>query len=396
MTGPKTARAVTLLWGEDPYLLREAALDVLGDVRATEVDGAEWQGRELQDLATPSLFGERRALLVSDARALPKDALSELAAYLAAPDPDALLVIVAVVGERGKVPAALEKVIAPAGAVRRIALARKELEPWLVEQAHRRGMDLGVPAARALVETLGPDPAPLVGALEQLADAFVGAKITPALVAQQFRGLGEQKAWDLCDRAFGLDLPGAIRSLRSIEEGGDDPLKTLGAVAARLRDLIGVRSLPERTPPAEVARIVGTAVRLAGAAVSAAVAELHLGPARGPARPHHRSRPSAQERRERRRRDAHARRSDRLGTLNDQIRGPREAALLPGGGALVHDALGGGLVEGASCLAGAFLRRLCVALGHRDARLLRGGLQRRAHGFVALAARLVLLVPFDL
>ncbi len=214
-------------------------------------------GGELQDLATPSLFGERRALLVSDARALPKDALSELAAYLAAPDPDALLVIVAVVGERGKVPAALEKVIAPAGAVRRIALARKELEPWLVEQAHRRGMDLGVPAARALVETLGPDPAPLVGALEQLADAFVGAKITPALVAQQFRGLGEQKAWDLCDRAFGLDLPGAIRSLRSIEEGGDDPLKTLGAVAARLRDLIGVRSLPERTPPAEVARIVG-------------------------------------------------------------------------------------------------------------------------------------------
>jgi DNA polymerase-3 subunit delta len=256
-TGQKTAGAITLLWGEDAYLLREAALGVFGDLRATEVDAAEWQGGELQDLATPSLFGERRALLISDARVLSKDALGELAAYVAAPDPDALLVIVAVVGERSKAPAALDKLVAPVGSVRRVAIARKELEPWLVDQARRRGMDLGVPSARALVETLGPDPAPLVGAIEQLGDAFEGAKITPALVAQQFRGLGEQKAWDLCDRAFGGDLPGAIRSLRSIEEGGDDALKTLGAVAARLRDLIRVRALPERTPPAEVARIAG-------------------------------------------------------------------------------------------------------------------------------------------
>ena len=47
--------------------------------------------------------------------------------------------------------------------------------------------------------------------------------ITPQIVAQQFRGLGEQKVWDLCDRAFSKDLPGAIRSLKSIEAGGDDP-----------------------------------------------------------------------------------------------------------------------------------------------------------------------------
>jgi DNA polymerase III delta subunit len=69
--------------------------------------------------------------------------------------------------------------------------------------------------------------------------------------------LGEQKAWDLCDKAFSKDLAGAIRSLRSIEEGGDDALKTLGAIASRLRDLIKVRALPERTPPAEAAKAAG-------------------------------------------------------------------------------------------------------------------------------------------
>ena len=69
-------------------------------------------------------------------------------------------------------------------------------------------------------------------ALEQLASAFPGEKLTPQLVARQFRGLGEQKVWDLCDRAFGKDLPGAIRSLRAIEEGRDDPLMVLAASRA--------------------------------------------------------------------------------------------------------------------------------------------------------------------
>ena len=85
--------SVTLLWGEDEFLLRERALDLLGELKPTEVDGGEWQGHELQDLATPSLFGEPRALLITDAKSLPKEAIADLAAYLASPDPDAPLVI---------------------------------------------------------------------------------------------------------------------------------------------------------------------------------------------------------------------------------------------------------------------------------------------------------------
>ena len=86
---------------------------------------------------------------------------------------------------------------------------------------------------------------------------FAGERVGPREIAQQFRGLGEQKTWDLCDRAFGKDLPGAIRSLRAIEEGGDDPLMVLGGIAARLRDLLKVRSLPDRMPPAQVAKEAG-------------------------------------------------------------------------------------------------------------------------------------------
>ena len=107
------------------------------------------------------------------------------------------------------------------------------------------------------MQTLGEDLAQLAGALDQLGAAFEGRRITPAEVHRQFRGLGEQKTWDLCDRAFGKDLPGAIRALRAIEESGDEALMVLGGIAVRVRDLIRVRALPDRTPPAQVAKQAG-------------------------------------------------------------------------------------------------------------------------------------------
>ena len=249
---------VHLLWGEDAFLLRRAALEILGsDVRPQEIDAGEWQGGETADLATPSLFGERRALLVTDARHLPDDALRELAAYLAAPAPDAELVLCAVVGERARAPAAVVKMVAPVGEVREVKVSRKDLPGWVGRQAKAKGMEVAPDGATALVETVGEDPGALDQALDQLSSAFLGDRVTRLIVLQQFRGLGEQHIWDLCDRAFRRDLPGSMRSLRALQEAGHDPLMILGGIAARLRDLLRVKALPDRMPPAELARAAG-------------------------------------------------------------------------------------------------------------------------------------------
>jgi len=248
---------VFLLWGEDEFLLREAALELLGDLQPVEVDGGLWQGGETADLATPSLFGERRALLVSNAKALPDEGVRELARYLEAPDPGAPLVLVAVVGDRAKAPAALVKLVKGVGTVTEVKIQRKELPGWLLKRATAKGLDLAPDGAAALVDTLGEDPGALERALEQLATAFSGERITREIVARQFRGLGEQHVWDLCDRAFSRDLPGAMRSLRTLLEAGEAGLMLLGAITSRLRDLIRVASLPERLAPADAARQAG-------------------------------------------------------------------------------------------------------------------------------------------
>jgi DNA polymerase-3 subunit delta len=255
---PAANTGVTLLWGEDSFLLREAALELFGDISPTEVDASDWQGKELEDLATPSLFGERRGLLINDARSLSKDAIATLTVFLQTPlDPDSPLVICCPVSERAKAPAALDKLVKPVGTVVQVAVARRDLEPWLIQRADKIQLQLSQPAARALVETLGEETGRLVAALDQLGSAFPGSAITPQLVTEQFSGLGDQKVWDLCDNAFGKDMPAAIRSLRSLEAAGDEPLMILGAIAARLRDLIRVRSLPDKMPLAQVAKAAG-------------------------------------------------------------------------------------------------------------------------------------------
>jgi DNA polymerase III delta subunit len=151
----------------------------------------------------------------------------------------------------------LAKLVKPVGEVRHVTLSRKELPAWLSSRARRHGVDLAPDAARAMIETLGESPAVLDAAVQQLGVAYPDTRITRGAVVEQFRGLGEQQIWDLCDRIFGRDGAGSIRTLRALLDGRYDPLVILGGLASRLRDLIRVKVLPERMPPADIARAAG-------------------------------------------------------------------------------------------------------------------------------------------
>jgi DNA polymerase-3 subunit delta len=149
------------------------------------------------------------------------------------------------------------KLVKGVGTVTEVKIQRKELPSWILKRAKTKELDLAPDGAAALVDTLGEEPGALERALDQLATAFAGERITREIVSRQFRGLGEQHVWDLCDKAFSRDLPGAMRSLRTLLEAGEAGLMLLGAITSRLRDLIRVKSLPERLAPAEAARQAG-------------------------------------------------------------------------------------------------------------------------------------------
>ena len=252
------AAPVVMLWGEHLFLLREAAREILGDVRAQEIDGADWQSGLTGDLATPSLFGEQRGLLVVNAQDLTADAAAEVGRYASAPSPDARLVLAFVLSSRSKGPP--KKVLEALGKaveVRRVAVDRKELPGWVLARAKSRGLSATPQGAKQLVDTMGEDPAALDQAVEQLASSHATEGLTLQTVNAQFRGLGERKIWDLTDAAFTGRVAEAMRTLAALLEAGEEPIMILGGIASRLRDLIRVRALPPKIPLAEVARQAG-------------------------------------------------------------------------------------------------------------------------------------------
>jgi DNA polymerase-3 subunit delta len=255
VTKPPT---IALFWGEDEFLLRQAALELLSahDLHAAEVDAGEWRGGETSDLATPSLWGERRGLLVTGCQALPEASLRELRSYLEAPSPDAVLALTLV--SRARTAPPLGKMVQSAGGLaRQVALRRQDLPKWILDRGRARGVRVSGPAATALISAVGDDPAALDQCVEQLATAFPGALVGPEQVRAQFQGLGEQRVWDLCDRAFSGQLPEALVVLRSLLDGRDDPLLILGGIASRLRDLVRVQELPARMQPQDAAKAAG-------------------------------------------------------------------------------------------------------------------------------------------
>src|SRR5712691_9221528 len=172
-----------LFWGEDEFLLRQAALQFLeeGAAKATEVDAREWQGGEISDLSTPSLWGERRALLVSGCQGLPEAGARELRAYLQAPSPDALCVLTLVSKARSAPP--LAKAVQQAGGLsKQVALKRQDLPTWVLERARVHRVTLTPAGATALVGAVGETAAVLDQSVAQLGTAYAGREIGPAEV----------------------------------------------------------------------------------------------------------------------------------------------------------------------------------------------------------------------
>jgi DNA polymerase-3 subunit delta len=250
-----TTNSIVLLWGEDEHLLRLAAAETFAGARPTEVDAAQWRAGITADLATPSLFGEPRAFLVWNAQRLNEEALAELGSFAEAPTANATLVVAAAVSSRAKgPPPAVARAMKGKALVRRVAVERKDLPAWVLSRAGDLRMKATRSGAAILVQTIGEDPAMLDQALAQLRAAYPAEGLTAESVRAQFRGFGDRRIWELCDAAFGRDLSSATRCLAGLLEAREEPLALLGGIAARLRDLLRVRSLPDRTPPAEVAK----------------------------------------------------------------------------------------------------------------------------------------------
>ncbi|HVY11052.1 MAG TPA: DNA polymerase III subunit delta [Mycobacteriales bacterium] len=219
-----------------------------------EAAAAELTSDLLMELASPSLFGDERVLLVRSLQDLPKDVVDTLVS-IAEDDATELRIVGSHAGgAKGKaVLEALKGIGATVVPVPRISSLR-DREQFVIDEVKAAGGRMDREAAADLVAAVGTDLRELATASAQLA-ADVGRSVGVAEVALYYRGRAESSGFTVADRAVEGNAAAAIETLRWAFATGLDPVLVSSSLAANLRLIAQVAAAGQGSPDAVAARL---------------------------------------------------------------------------------------------------------------------------------------------
>jgi len=214
---------------------------------------------DIADALAPSLFSERRALIIRDLQDLPEESRDEVTRYLDSPDATTTVIFVHKGGVKGKALLDAIKKVKP----EIIACEPIKKEAEKEEFVRNLFLDLkrkATPGAvAALVGALGNDLRELQSAVSQIAaDAPAGA-IDELIIDKFHQGRVETTGFDVADATLDGNLSGALIALRSAIETGTDPVMITSAIASSLRSLAKVSGVNRGAKSFELAGQLGMA-----------------------------------------------------------------------------------------------------------------------------------------
>jgi DNA polymerase-3 subunit delta len=256
---------LTLVVGDEELLVARAVSEVLRTARAAdpdvdvrELDGADVAPGDLAELLSPSLFAERRVLVIQAAESLTKETAAEVLTYLADPLEEVTLLVVHAGGAKGK--ALLAPLQSAAG--RTLPAARitrlGERRDFLRAELRGDGRLVEEDAVGALLEAVGNDLRELASAASQLLSDTDGP-ITVEAVARYHRGRAEANGFAVAERAVEGDLAGALELVRWWSMIKLEHVLVTSALANTLRSMAMVASAG-RSPAGALAGQLGMPV----------------------------------------------------------------------------------------------------------------------------------------
>lgn len=206
-------------------------------------------------LATPSLFGGGRVVLVDDAQDLDAQARAVLLDLARAGAPGTAVVLrAASAGRQAKFFTELAKV---ADVVKVPKLKPSERRAWVRAELKSLGRRSDEQAVGALLELVGTDLRELAGAVAKLHVAVPPpAPITEPLVRDHLAPAAERTVFELSDAIFAGDTATALDYLASLFEQKEDPMRLLSLLAGQVRRLLQVRAY-DGASPARIAQLMG-------------------------------------------------------------------------------------------------------------------------------------------
>ena len=236
---------IYLLLGSEAALADRALGKLLAELKQeraeiTTLFAGEVLVGEISDALSPSLFSERRALILRDLQDLAEEAKNEITRYLDATDATLTLVLVHKGGVKGK--ALLDQIKKAKPEIIACEPLKKESEKE--EFVRNLFLDLGrkaSPAAvNALVNATGTDLRELSAAVSQLASDSPAGLIEESHVNKYHQGKVETTGFDVADKVMEGNLPESLITLRHAITTGTDPVMITSAIASSLRGIAKV------------------------------------------------------------------------------------------------------------------------------------------------------------
>lgn len=256
---------LVLAIGPEPLLADRAIERLLAEIRANEplaalqsLNASEIEIGDIGDALSPSLFGERRVLVIRDLQDLRADCASEVTNYLLSPDENITLILLHKGVVKGK---ALLEAVRKAKPVEIACDAIKkdgEKMDFVRAEFAGHGRKIDAEAIRALVDAVGGDIRELASAASQLINDTTGP-INSAAVERYHGGRVEATGFKVADAAIDGNIGVALATLRQALDTGTDPVLITSALASGIRTLAKVGSASRTVRSGELAGQLGLA-----------------------------------------------------------------------------------------------------------------------------------------
>ena len=211
----------------------------------TRLDAAAYESGRLQMLASPSLFGEARCIVISGVENCTDSLIDNVISYLDAPADDVWLVLQHGGGVRGK--RLLDAVTKSGHPVVTCEPIKRDADKaaFVAAEFERAGRKVDQDAVQALVQAVGSDLRELAAACAQLAADTTG-RVSADLVEKYHGGRVEATGFKVADAAIAGNAPRALMLLRHAVETGANPVPLVAALAVKLRTMAKVEAMSGR------------------------------------------------------------------------------------------------------------------------------------------------------
>jgi len=255
---------IYLVLGSESALADRALSKIIAELKADNAEistlfAGDIAVGEISDALSPSLFSERRALILRDLQDLIEDAKIEITRYLEQIDPTLTLVLIHKGGVKGK--ALLDQIKKVKPELISCDPLKKESEKE--EFVKNLFLDLGrkaSPAAiSALVNATGTDLRELSASVSQFAADSPAGVIDESHVNKYHQGKIETTGFDVADKVMDGNFAESLLTLRHALTTGTDPVMITSAIASSLRGIAKVSGTNRAQKSFELAGELGMA-----------------------------------------------------------------------------------------------------------------------------------------